>query len=107
MTNLITFLKSILHNKMKELFEIREELKKSGLTLFNRKVLNSSKNLENPSGSEFGFNEQPKPMMFVSQENYFYYSFIYLNSTQFFFLFSRLISRIEPKSRHLHSKDIS
>ena len=55
---------------MKELFEIREELKKSGLALYNRKVLNSNSNLVKINNQQnnylFSLNEQPKPMMFVS-----------------------------------------
>ena len=73
---------------MQELFEIREELKKSGLALYNRKVLASNSNLSkinNQSSNDFlGYNDQPKPMMFVC-----YTFFIFINENIFlkFYLF--------------------
>ena len=72
------FSQLILFNKIKELFEIREELKKSGLTLFNRKVLNSNKSLQNPSSSEFGLYEQPRPMMFVCGHGFIFRNYFQL-----------------------------
>ena len=57
--------KLLRHND--ELFDIREELKKSGLALYNKKVLNTH-NISNKPVNQTNdpFNEQPKPLMFVS-----------------------------------------
>lgn len=53
------------HNE--ELFEIREELKKSGLSLYNKKVLNANTTATNKTPTNDPFNEHPKPLMFVSK----------------------------------------
>lgn len=55
---------------LKELFYIRDELKKSGLVLYNKRFLNSNtatkfKNNSNPNLDALNDN-QPKPLMFVS-----------------------------------------